>query len=61
VFEGSTTEDIFSVNKPLTGMLHRQNRVNIYAMPVPGTGLTVAVNAPGNTNYVWSTTLGGRP
>ena len=61
VFEGSTTEDIFTVNKPLTGMLHRQNRSNIYGMPVPGTGLTVAVNAPGNTSYVWSMTLGGRP
>ncbi|HEY0822538.1 MAG TPA: hypothetical protein VGD76_02030, partial [Ramlibacter sp.] len=49
--------DVFQVNKPLPGMVERTNRAFVYAMPVPGTGVTIAVDAPNNPAFLYSTTL----
>lgn len=48
--------DVFSINKPLSGMVERTVRP-IYAANLPGLGMNVAINAPGNTNFLYSTTV----
>jgi hypothetical protein len=52
-----TTTDVFALNTPLTGMLHRTNRSPVYAFPFPGLGMSAAVNAPGNVNFIYSITV----
>lgn len=49
--------DIFKVNSPLTGMIERTNRSYIYALPLPGTGVTIAIQAPNNPVFLYSTTV----
>jgi hypothetical protein len=56
VYQGSTTEDVFSVNKPVAGMLERTNRSPVYALVIPGAEMSVAINAPGNS-FLYSTTV----
>jgi hypothetical protein len=51
-----TVNDVFALNQPLSGMLVRSQRP-VYAFPLPGLGVTVAVNAPGNPNFIYSTTV----
>lgn len=52
-----TTIDTFRINAPITGLVERFNRAYIYALAVPGTGLSIAVDAPGNPAFLYSTTL----
>lgn len=48
--------DVFSINKPLSGMVERTVRP-IYAAALPGLGMTLAINAPGNPNFLYSMTV----
>ncbi|NPC57041.1 hypothetical protein [Caenimonas soli] len=51
-----TVSDVFAVNQPVSGMIARAQRP-VYGFALPGLGVTVAVNAPGNTNFIYSTTV----
>lgn len=58
VFDSApTTIDTFKINTPFTGLVERTNRAYIYALAVPGTGLSIALDAPGNAAYLYSSTL----
>jgi hypothetical protein len=49
--------NVFSINQPLPGMVERQNRSPVYAFILPGTAISLAINAPGNPNFIYSMTV----
>ena len=51
-----TVNDVFALNQPLPGMVHRSQRP-VYGFALPGLGVTVAINAPGHTAFIYSTTV----
>lgn len=51
-----TTTDVYALNSPLSGMVHRSNRP-VYGFRIPGVGVTVGINAPGNPNFIYSTSV----